>query len=89
MKLAEEDLDNQFEEAYRKACSTSLKFPPDVMLHFYAYYKRATENSRYYTPTGDQDLRNAFKLNALLQVKHISPEEAKKKYIAMVERYIP
>ncbi|HET8885162.1 MAG TPA: acyl-CoA-binding protein [Salinimicrobium sp.] len=78
----------KFEKAYELACQTDLKFAPDIMLHFYAYYKRATENNRFYTPTGDSDLRSAFKLNALLQVKNISSEEAKIRYIEMVEKYI-
>ena len=81
-------IDKAFQQAYEKASKTNQKFPPDVMLQFYAYYKQATELSGIYTPSGDMDIRNAFKLNALLQVKGISAGEAKKRYIELVNRYI-
>jgi len=32
-------------------------------------------------------VRNAFKLNAWLQVNHLSEDEAKIKYIELVEKY--
>ena len=81
-------IDTAFQQAYEKASKSSQKFPPDVMLQFYAYYKQATEFSGIYTPSGDMDIRNAFKLNALLQVKGISADEAKERYIELVNRYI-
>lgn len=81
-------IDTAFQQAYEKASKTTQKFPPDVMLQFYAYYKQATEFSGIYTPSGDMDIRNAFKLNALLQVKGLSADEAKKSYIELVNRYI-
>lgn len=84
----EEKINWAFEEAYEKANSTQLKFPPDIMLLFYAYYKQATETNGIYTPSGELDVRNAFKLNALLQVKGLSVIEAKKKYIELVDKYI-
>ena len=85
----EKDLDIAFNEAYEKANRTTQKFPPDVMLQFYADYKQATENSGIYHSTrSNKDVRNAFKLNALLQIKGISVEEAKKKYIQLVDKYI-
>lgn len=81
--------DHKFLKAYRMACDTSLKFPPDVMLKFYAYYKKGIRNQGAYTPAKNQhDLLNGFKANALLQVENLSPREAKKKYIEMVEKYI-
>lgn len=81
--------DHKFLKAYRMACDTDLKFPPDVMLKFYAYYKKGIRNHGDYTPTKNQhDVLNGFKANALLQVENISPLEAKEKYIEMVEKYI-
>lgn len=86
---AKKDLDKAFNEAYKRANNTSIKFPPDVMLQFYAYYKQATEHSGiYYSLSGDEGVRNAFKLNALLQIKGISADEAKRKYIELVDKYI-
>lgn len=80
--------DHKFIKAYEMACSTELRFPPDIMLHFYAYYKRATQQNGFYTPGKEKDIRHGFKVNALLQVKDLSKEEAKNKYIEMVEKHI-
>lgn len=83
------DSSNQrFLKAYEMACETSLKFPPDVMLHFYAYYKRATTLNGSYTANDDEDVRNGFKANALIQVEQLTQTEAKIKYIEMVETHI-
>lgn len=71
------------------ARNTQMHFPPDILLNFYAYYKKATEKNGFFIPPSTEgDLRSAFKVNALLQVKNLSKEEAQKKYIAMVEEYI-
>lgn len=80
--------DHKFSKAYEMACKTHLKFPPDIMLHFYAYYKRATLHNGSYLPGRNEDLRSGFKANALLQVKNLTQEEAKIKYVYMVEKYI-
>ena len=86
--MTPEEIDKQFLAAYKKVSTTSQKFPPDIMLQFYAYYKHATESDGVYTPSGDDEVKNAFKLNALLQIKGISTIEAKKKYIELVNKYI-
>ncbi len=86
--MTEEELNIAFDRAYQRACDTKIQFPPDVMLHFYAYYKQATHTDGFYTPSGDSELRNAFKLNALFQVKDLSQQEAKLKYIDLVNKYI-
>lgn len=80
--------DHKFLKAYEMACNTNLKFPPDIMLHFYAYYKRATLNNGFYNPGSNDDLRSGFKANALLQVQNMTQEQAKEKYVDMVEKYI-
>lgn len=80
--------DHKFLKAYEMASNTDLRFPPDIMLHFYAYYKRATHEDGFYIPGKDEDIRNGFKANALLQVQDLSKEEAKVKYIQMVEKHI-
>ncbi|RKS43390.1 acyl-CoA binding protein [Gillisia mitskevichiae] len=80
--------DQKFLKAYEMASNTSLKFPPDIMLHFYAYYKRATTLNGFYTTKDDEDVRSGFKANALIQVEQLSQLEAKEKYIEMVEKYI-
>lgn len=80
--------DQKFYKAYEMASATGLKFPPDVMLRFYAYYKRATHRDGFYNPGNEEDIRNGFKANALLQVKNISQADAKNKYVEMVEKHI-
>ncbi|HET7360622.1 MAG TPA: acyl-CoA-binding protein [Salinimicrobium sp.] len=88
MTAQKEKLDAAFEKAYERASNTSKRFPPDIMLLFYAYYKQATEQGGIYNLSDETDVRSAFKLNALLQVKGLSVVQAKKKYIELVERYI-
>ncbi|MDO9596001.1 MAG: acyl-CoA-binding protein [Lutibacter sp.] len=81
-------LDIAFAEAYEISSATSIKLPPDVMLQLYAYYKQATKGSKYKHPSGNVELRNAFKLNAWFQVSKISEDEAKKEYIELVNKYL-
>jgi len=81
-------LDIAFEEAYKISSTTNLKLPPDVMLQLYAYYKQATKGSNYEQPSGNEELRNAFKLNAWFQLSQISEDEAKKEYINLVNKYL-
>lgn len=84
----EKDLNKEFEAAYLKASNTKIKLPPDIMLQFYAYYKQATKGNNYENPSGDIELRNAFKLNAWFQLSHLSENEAKKEYIKLVNKYL-
>ena len=81
-------LDIEFEKAYKIASTTRIKLPPDIMLQFYAYYKQATKGNNYQEPSGDIELRNAFKLNAWFQLNHLSENEAKKEYVALVKKHL-
>lgn len=81
-------LNIRFNEAYELASNTSEKLPQDVMLQFYAYYKQATKGNNYQQPSGNEDLRNAFKLNAWFQLSRISEDEAKIEYINLVNKYL-
>lgn len=82
------NLDEEFEKAYKISSTTTLKLPPDVMLQLYAYYKQATKGTNYQQPSGNVELRNAFKLNAWFQLSQISEDEAKKEYINLVNKYL-
>lgn len=84
-------LEKEFQEAYERATHTKLRFPPDLMLHFYAYYKRATNDSTFYSLANpdDEKLISAFKMNAIFQVKNLTPKQAKKAYINLVNTHIP
>lgn len=82
------DLDKEFESAFVKASSSTIKLPPDVMLKLYAYYKQATSGSNYKSANGDIELINAFKLNAWLQLTSLTEDEAKQGYIDLVNKHI-
>lgn len=77
------DLDIQFQNAYRKASNIEETIPPDIMLRLYAYYKQAVKGDNFSFNT-NQDIRNAFKFNAWIQLKGMSENEAKKEYINLV-----
>ena len=83
-------LDIQFQEAYKTVSGLSQdQFAPDVMLKLYAYYKQATygDNNPAYTDFESEiDLRNGFKLNAWIQLRGMSIENAKKEYIKIVKK---
>ena len=81
------DLDKKFDKAFEIASAMTKELPPDVMLHFYAYYKIATNNGKMHIPSGNSELRNGFKLNALFQFNDVSQNQAKEKYIELVEKY--
>ena len=83
--MTEKELDIRFTEAVETASNMSqTSLPQDVQLRLYAFYKQAT----FGTPAGNDnsnfDLRNAFKTNAWMQISHISPDEAKESYIAII-----
>lgn len=81
------ELDRKFNKAFEIASAMTEKLPPDIMLKFYAYYKHATNKESSVFPSGNNPLRNAFKLNAYFQLNNISKDEAKSKYIELVEEY--
>ncbi|WP_139958174.1 acyl-CoA-binding protein [Flavicella sediminum] len=81
-----EKLDKEFNEAFEKASAMTEKLPQDVMLNFYAYYKQATSGDNF-SFNANFDVRNAFKFNAWMQLRGITPDEAKKKYIELVNEY--
>lgn len=78
-------LDIKFNEAVKRINSYSGNFPADFLLRLYAYYKRASNN--YEKPKSGKSIINAFKTNALFQVKDVSPKQAKRIYIDLVNNY--
>ncbi|MBD0830659.1 acyl-CoA-binding protein [Aestuariibaculum sediminum] len=79
------DLDKEFQEAVDRVNAYTDPFPADVLLNLYAYYKKATND--YSRPKSKKAIINAFKTNALFQVKDIGQKEAKRKYIDLVNKY--
>lgn len=80
-----EELEIEFQEAVSRVNAFTQPFPADILLNLYAYYKKATNN--YSRPGSKKAIINAFKTNALFQVKDISPNEAKRLYIDLVNTY--
>jgi diazepam-binding inhibitor (GABA receptor modulator, acyl-CoA-binding protein) len=86
--MADKDLDTLFNEAFKNAQLVPQEsVPPDQQLILYGLYKQATSDSAnntiYQNP---QDIINAFKLNAWMQVKHLSVDEAKQQYIDIINQ---
>ncbi|MBM1108022.1 acyl-CoA-binding protein [Aurantibacter crassamenti] len=82
--MTKKNLHTNFSNAVEFANEYTDALPPDLMLKLYAYFKIATDNSD--NPNGKTPLINAFKVNALIQAKDMSKEEAMKAYIAIVQK---
>ncbi len=83
------DLDTRFDEAVAIASEmTQSSLPQDVQLRLYAFYKQATQGNLELNQTTSYHLRDAFKTNAWMQIKHISIEEAKEAYITIIQSLV-
>ncbi|WP_428225240.1 acyl-CoA-binding protein [Flavobacterium sp.] len=83
--MAEKELDIAFNEAFIKVSNMEQdSLPQDVMLRLYAYYKQASFGSMSPSNFGSLEVRDAFKINAWMQVSHLSSDESKKCYIELV-----
>ncbi|OYU84807.1 MAG: phosphatidylserine decarboxylase [Flavobacterium sp. BFFFF2] len=84
--MTKKDLDTRFWEAFEIASNMTESLPQDVMLRIYSYYKQATSGSiTPFSSINSDDVRNAFKMNAWMQVGHLSPDQAKELYIQTIE----
>ena len=81
------ELELKFLKAFEIASQMEEQLPQDIMLKFYAYYKQGMEEQSNHRNLANNDLRNAFKLNAWMQISHLSKDEAKIEYIKLVEEY--
>ena len=81
------DLDIAFRAAFSEVSKLKEAVAPDIMLKFYAYNKLANfvGNSPHYDKL---DVRNAFKINAWMQIKDMSSEDAKHEYIKLAKSII-
>jgi len=82
--MKNEKLHKDFEEAVAFVNAYGDPLPADFLLKLYAYYKVANQNSSH--PGSKTPLINAFKTNALIQAKNISPKKAMQHYIALVNK---
>ncbi|MFC4689643.1 acyl-CoA-binding protein [Dokdonia genika] len=81
-------LHKEFEDAFRKVSNSSQEFPPDVLLQFYALYKQATQKNTFSHNEGEHELVSAFKINALLQVKSMTEDEAMEAYVEAAKKHL-
>lgn len=81
--MKNEKLHREFQEAVSYINNYTNLLPADLLLNLYAYYKIAHQN--FNNPGSKTPLINAFKANALIQARDISPEEAMKEYIKLVD----
>ena len=85
--MSKKDIDILFEEAFENANIVPQDtVPQDIQLVLYGLYKQATSGNTNLYFQNPQDLRNAFKLNAWMQVKNLSIDEAKKQYIDIINQ---
>lgn len=83
------DLDSRFDEAVALATDmTQASLPQDMQLRLYAYYKQATQGNVELNQTSSFHLRDAFKTNAWMQIKHLSVEDAKEQYISLIQSLV-
>lgn len=83
--MTSEELDIEFRDAVDTINNFTEPYPADFLLRLYAYYKKATND--YTRPGSKKPIINAFKTNALFQVKDVSQDEAKRIYIDLVKNY--
>ena len=83
--MTSEELDIEFKETVERINNFTEPFPADFLLRLYAYYKKATND--YGRPSSRKPIINAFKTNALFQVKDVTQDEAKRIYIDLVKNY--
>ncbi len=88
--MNEKDLNILFDQAFANAqLIPQDSVPQDMQLVLYGLYKQATSQSTNQVYVQNpQDLRNAFKYNAWMQQKHVTPEDAKMQYIEIINQLL-
>jgi acyl-CoA-binding protein len=84
--MSDEKIHTEFKEAVAYINNYDRLIPADLLLKLYAYYKIANQN--FNNPGSKTPLINAFKVNALIQARDISPEEAMQEYIDLVNKEV-
>lgn len=83
------DLETRFEEAVRLANTMAQSsLPQDVQLRLYALYKQSTHGTIDNRIYPIYDLRNAFKMNAWMQISHLTQDECKEQYIEAIQSLV-
>jgi acyl-CoA-binding protein len=79
------NIDELFKKALFKATEITYPLPDDIRLRLYAYYKQATQEPINTTSAHEHELINAFKMNAWMQVRQMSVDEAKIEYVKLID----
>ena len=80
----ESDLDKEFNEAFDRISKLRKAIAPDIMLKFYAYNKQANFGNKF-SFNSELNVRNAFKLNAWMQLNGMKSDIAKQEYINLAK----
>lgn len=81
----QKNIDELFKEALFKATEIIYPLPDDIRLRLYAYYKQATQEPINTTSAHEHELINAFKMNAWMQVRQMSVDDAKMEYVKLID----
>lgn len=82
-------LDIEFKRAFKRVSETKRNLPPDVLLRLYAYYKQVIKgDDSFFEQKIDNNIRDAFKFNARMQLKGMSEEEAKQEYVNLANEVL-
>lgn len=83
-----EELNLLFDEAFENANKIPKEsVPPNIQLVLYGLYKHASSSRPSLNIEASQDsndLKNAFKMNAWMQVNNLTIDEAKQQYIEII-----
>ncbi|WP_339835398.1 acyl-CoA-binding protein [uncultured Flavobacterium sp.] len=83
-----EELNILFDKAFENANKIEKEsVPPNMQLVLYGLYKHATSTRPSLNIEASQDandLKNAFKMNAWMQVNHLTIDDAKEQYISLI-----
>jgi acyl-CoA-binding protein len=83
--MTNNDLESKFQEAVAAAIEmTQASLPQDVQLRLYAFYKQANSGHVDLQQSATYHLRDAFKVNAWMQISHLTADEAKEYYIEII-----
>tara|TARA_B110000503_G_scaffold138730_2_gene225494 strand:- start:769 stop:1059 length:291 start_codon:yes stop_codon:yes gene_type:complete len=86
--LKSEVLNLLFDKAFENANKIEKEsVPPNVQLVLYGLFKHVSSTRPSLIRDASQDsndLKNAFKMNAWMQVNHLTIDEAKKQYIELI-----
>ncbi len=79
------ELKVSFEEAVAKVKTLTYKPSNEILLKLYSLYKQATEGDVSGERPGGFDFKGAAKYDAWAALKGMSPEQAMRAYIALVD----